>query len=299
MTFQRRFLQVTFTLGLGKSGQRYFTESLTNNVIKLNSQLRASARISKAGSPALNRMDLSIWGLTLSEMNNLSTLGLVPNLYRQNYVTVEASNDGGKTFSTVFTGTYVNGYADFEGMPDCKFTVVAATGLVQQVAPGVAFGIKGSSDVAAVMKILADAMHLTFENNGVNAQYPDIYLDGSYLHMARSLAEKAGIQLVVDDTTLAICPTGTARFRSQIPLISADNGMVGYPIYNSQGIMVKTEFNPAVLFLGQIEVKSSLQDATGIWNVYSIDHFLDAQVFHGDWHTQIGAYRGPNRPIPS
>jgi len=64
-------LNVTFTKS-DKNGK--FAESGTNTV-KLTG-LRASAVVTKVGGVSMNSLNLRIWGMTLSKMNDLSTLGL-------------------------------------------------------------------------------------------------------------------------------------------------------------------------------------------------------------------------------
>ena len=87
--------------------------------------------------------------------------------------------------------------------------------------------------------------------------------------------------------------------------------MISYPSYTAQGILVKTQFNPDVVFGGRIEVQSSLLESTkkvnplaksvipsdGIWAVYSIDHALDSMLPNGKWESDLGCYN-PAFPEP-
>jgi hypothetical protein len=52
-------------------------------------------------------------------------------------------------------------------------------------------------------------------------------------------------------------------------------------------MMVKSLYNPAVQFLGKIEIDSVIKPASGIWRVSKLSHSLEAQVPNGDWFTDI------------
>ena len=82
-----------------------FAESNTD-AIKL-SGLRCSAHITKAGGLSKGSLQLRVWGMTPSTMNDLSTLGLTINIDRQvlnNQVIVEAGDDEAG-MSVVYYGT--------------------------------------------------------------------------------------------------------------------------------------------------------------------------------------------------
>jgi hypothetical protein len=288
MAFVQRLIDVTFTLGQGS-----FAESGTNTV-KL-SGLRISSRCVKAGGPSMGTMQMQIYGMTLSLMNKLSTLGMMIQLIPRNVVTVEAG-DAISGMGTVFIGTITNAWADFQSAPDVAFFLEAHTGLIEAVGLVPPSSYKGAASVPVIMSSLATLMGLAFENNGVTAVLANPYLSGSARSQVKACAEAAGINWVIDNGILAIWPKNGAR-GGEIPLISPDTGLVGYPAYTAQGLSLKTIFNPSVGFGSKIEVKSDLTPACGIWSVYSLNHDLDSQVPRGSWFSTIGAYN-PNFAPP-
>lgn len=70
MALIRRLIDATFELGEGSYGT-----SGSNNVTL--SGLRVSANVQNAGGRAMGSADVRVWGMTLSKMNQLSTLGMV------------------------------------------------------------------------------------------------------------------------------------------------------------------------------------------------------------------------------
>lgn len=282
MAFARRLIDVTFTLGEGTFG------TTGQNVVKL-SGLRVVSKIIKAGGPSMGTARLQIYGMTLSKMNQLSTLGMAITLVRRNTVRVDAGDLGG-TMTTVFLGTITNAWSDFQAAPDVAFHVEAHVGLFEAVQPTEPTSIQGSGDVAIIMSGLATKMGLAFENSGVTKRLSNPYFAGSPRAQALACAQAAGIEMIIDVGKLAIWNAGQAR-GGEVPLIAPRTGMRGYPAYTSKGIMVSTVFNPSIGYGGAIEVESDLEPARGRWVVYMLDHSLDSLAPRGNWFTNIEAAR--------
>lgn len=285
MAFVERLLRVTFVLGEGAFGED--TGANYNTVILSN--LRASAKVVKAGGPSMGTLQLQVYGLRLSLMNQLSTLGVMPTLIRRNTVSLEAG-DSVNGMAVVFQGTITNAWADFQASPDIPFHVEAHTGLIEAVKPIPPSSFRGSASVVVIMSGLAAQMGLAFENTGVSTVLSSPYFYGSARSQAQACAEAANIEWIIDNGKLAIWPKLQAR-GGQVPLVSVETGMVGYPAYTSKGIMVRTLFNPAIGYGSKISVKSILTPACGEWIVYSLDHDLDAMVPNGQWFSSMGAAR--------
>lgn len=282
MNIPRRKIDVAFRLGegaFGASGADTVTVS----------GLRISSSIIKAGVPSMGTAQLQIFGLTLSLMNKLSTLGPAPTLYRRNTVTVTAGDDQ-NGMGTVFIGTIVNAYPEFSAMPDVAFVVEAHAGMIESLAPVPVTSVQGTADVATIMSGLATQMGLTFENNGVSVKIANPYLSGSGRNQVQAIAAAAGIEWVIDNGKLAIWKPGESR-GGTIPLISPSTGLKGYPGYTSKGVMFSCLFQPSINFGSKIRLESDLTPARGEWVVFSLKHDLDAQMPGGRWFSTIEAAR--------
>lgn len=288
MTFARRMIETSFTLD-----SKTFTDSGTNS-LKL-SGLRTSVRCIKAGGQTLGSLEMQIFGMKLSQMNDLATLGLVVSMLPKNTVTVSAGDEG-SNLSTVFTGTIFAAWGDFQAAPQVPFNVLAQAGGYEAVQTIPASSYRGSADVGTIMSSLATLMGLNFQNNGVSIQLADPYFSGSALSQVRACAKKANINAVVDNGALIVWPKGKAR-DGEIPLISPETGLVAYPSFTAQGIGLKTLYNPAIGFGGQIQVQSSLTPASGTWAVTRLDYELDSLVPNGSWFCNIEAFN-PKYPQP-
>lgn len=282
MALKRRLLEIEFALGEGSFG----TDG--QNVVKLTGH-RVSAKIVKAGGNSMGSAQLQIYGMSLSQMNRLSTLGMQITLERRNVITISVGAEG-ETMAAVFIGTIKSAWMDAGSMPNVPFHVEAYAGLFESVRPIPASSFAGSADVATIMLGLATKMGLDFENNGVDKKLSNQYLSGSGRAQAQKLAENAGIELAFDVGKLVIWNPGQAR-GGLVPLVSPATGLVKYPSYTSTGVVLQTVFNPSISFGGTIEIQSDLKPACGRWVVYMLDHSLDTLVPRGNWFTNIQAAR--------
>lgn len=304
MSFDTRAIDLTFVLGTGPFGDGVGNTATLSAGDDPHNVRRVSAKIEKAGGTSMTTLDMQVYGMTPSVMNKLSTLGLVWTRLRNNTVTVAAGTIDG-TKSVVFNGTISDAWIDLETAPEATFRVSAQVGGIESVKTAIPSSFTAGADVSTIMQTLASKMGLGFEPNGTSVILSNQYLAGSYRDQALRAADAAGVESVIDNGTLAIWPRGGSR-QGQIPLISPDTGMIGYPGYTSKGISVRTVFNPAVLFGGNIKVISSLgltdgQDpnlspASGMWNVFGIDYDLEAGASGGKWEMTIRATR-PGNPV--
>lgn len=281
MTFSHKQIAVTFDIGEGNFGESSF------NRLKLSGPLRASLEITETGGPALATCHLTIAGMTLSNMNALSTLGIRATIVRRNVVTVEAGDvDSG--LSVVFQGQIIDAWADFSGMPEVIFNVNAGTGYLQRIKPVPPTSYNGLADVATIMKSLATQNDLNFTNDGVTAQLIDPYFPGTAEAQMDACAKAAGINWTISNNTLAIWPKNGARGQL-IPIISPDTGMIGYPTFTQSGIQVTLLYSPSINFGQKIQVESSLTGANKVWRIQTIAHSLESETPGGAWLTRITA----------
>lgn len=282
MALIHKQIAVGFDLGEGSFG-----ESGTNRV-KLSGPLRASVQIEESGGPAHSTCHLSIYGMTLSNMNKLSTLGQKITLVRRNVVTVEVG-DVQNGLGVAYQGQIIDAWADFSGMPEVAFHINAGMGYLQALKPIPPTSYSGVADVATVIKGLATQAGLIFTNDGVTAQLINPYFPGTLREQIRRCAEAANINWIQSpENTIAIWPKGGARGGS-IPILSPSTGMIGYPSLSPSGIKVTLTYTPAINYGQKIEVRSSLTGATGMWQIQTIAHNLQSETPNGQWHTTITA----------
>jgi baseplate hub protein gp41 len=279
MTFVRRRIEAVITLGKGDFGET------KGDTVKL-AGLRMSARVDVRGMDSMGQIQLRIFGLPLHMINKLTAIGpIATQIIGQNRLVVSAGDEGG-AMATIFDGTINQAWGEFQGAPDVVFNVQGFAGLKDALKPIPPSTFKGSADVASVMQGLAKTMGLTFENNGVALQLSNPYFGGTALEQVRSCARAAGIYYVIDRGILAIWPRRGAR-AGDVPVMSPETGMVGYPAFTGSGVSLTSIFTPNARLGGKIKVDSQLTPANGEWVVYTVHHDLECLMPNGPWFTQM------------
>lgn len=267
------------------------------------SGVRAIVHVENNGAPAGSRADISIYGLTPSLMNQLTTVGIIFNAANRNYVTISAG-DAVVGPAPIFTGTIIECFADYNQAPNVPLVMTAQAGAggVDSLANTTPSSFAPPVNVATVMAGFARRLNLGFINGGVSAVLPRaIYLRGNLWQQVNQLARWQHIHAEsVNGNTLAIWPYGGSwQYSGIMPLISKNTGMIGSPSLTNQGVIVKMIFNPQVGFGGKIQIQSAVvPQANGIWYVQRLDLDLATLTPNGKWQgTVLG--NGTSSAIPT
>jgi hypothetical protein len=109
------------------------------------------------------------------------------------------------------------------------------------------------------------------------------------------IVQAAGIGHIIDNGTLAIYPAGQPR-QGGTALISKDTILVGYPGFNSQGVVVKCLWDPSIVPMGSIQVQSDITPANGMWTIYSMDYDMASLTPGGPWFVTLSAFKRSSIP---
>lgn len=311
-SFSKKILEVSIQMASNPQTNQpgTFNESGTNTATFAG--LRTVARIENSGSVSGSKASIDIYGMDTSQANQLATLGMVFNIVTKNTLTLQAGDEAGG-LSTAFSGTIIGAYADLNGAPDVPFHFECSSGIGDLVAPAPVSSYKGATSVATIMAALARQMNHSFENSGVNVSLRNPYYAGTFMQQMQAVAADANINAqIINGSTLAIWPKGGSRTTPTPIVLSKDTGMVGYPSFTQNGIMLKSLYNPVMSYGSLIEVRSVVIDAAqqsksapvstvlpanGQWAIFKLDHMLDSEVPRGQWQSAIQAYN-PKYPQP-
>jgi hypothetical protein len=279
--FAERAIDLTFQLGSGT-----FTNT-QSNILKVTG-LRVQATIQIPGAvPLQGSAQVSVWGLPLQVMNDLSSLGSMLYTSRDNQIIIEAGDVGGQ-MSAVFTGSIFQAYADFEAGPDAPFEIVASPGYHAQIQGATPTSYAGAVNVTTILSALCEKVGLTFQSNGVNVILSNPYLPGTLIDQIEGCIEAANLQGSIQNGVLSVW-SNTATTPSSGLVLSAETGMVGYPQYLPSGLCVRSLFNPALRNGETFKVQSLLTPANGTWQSFVMTHDLASQTPGGQWFTTIQA----------
>lgn len=279
MAFARKQISLTIALGTGQFGDTGF------NTVTLTG-LRIKSEIQQFGGDAMPQVQLRVYGLPPSMINQLTAIGPINSAVLFHNSVLIAAGDEGSALTTIYSGTIWQAWGDFNQMPDTALNIAGVGGLAVSLKPIAASSYPGSADVGTIMQQLATTAGLNFVNNGVSVQLSNPYFPGTALAQIRECADAADINFTIDTGTLQIWPKGGAR-NGSTTTISTATGMVGYPTFSSNGVMVTTIFNPSVVIGGLIQIQSSIPAATGQWIATQISHSLESETPDGQWFTHI------------
>lgn len=288
-TFTKKRIEVSIELASNTQTNQPNKFSGTNADTATIKDKRTSVRIQNSGAPSNSAAQVSIYGMAESQMNQLSTLGMVLNLVPKNVLTVKAGDEAAG-LTTVFRGTIVQAYSDMAAAPDVPFILDCQSGLAEATGNVIPTSYKGAVAVSTIMSGFARQMNVGFENNGVDVTLTNPYYRGSVDAQLKQCAREANINAeIVNGNVLAIWPRfGSRTSVTKVPLIAAppDGTMIQRPSFTQQGIMFRNLFNPEIAFGAQVEIRTrerSLAKANGKWTIYKLDLALDSDVPKGKW----------------
>jgi hypothetical protein len=249
--------------------------------------LKCAATIAQFGGLlGQGQLQLSVWGMSIDQMNQFSSVGSVPAVVTSNAVTVSAGNVGG-AITQVFSGTIVRSFPDFANAPDVCFTITATAGYYQKAQTLGAKQYAGANNAEAIIQALAQASGLVFSNpNNAHAVIRDQYVYGSAVDQINQVAKAAAIPVEIANGTVTIWPNNGLRDDVTINLgPDTEPPMVGYPTYYEAGFIVTSEFNPTMLGGRNVNLTSSIPKANGTFPIQTVSHQLSTLTPDGPWFT--------------
>ncbi len=263
---------------------------------------RATVQATVGGATSFQgQAQIRLNGMRGEDMAKLSTLGLTAGLYQKNLITILAGDDVAG-MSQIFSGSIYAAYVDYNSMPDVGVEISAAQTAQIQQAPIAASSYKGALAVATMLQGIAANAGLSFVNAGVTAVLSNHAVGGSASAQISDICQAANVSYDIRDNTLTIWPAGGMR-DDEIIEVSAQQGMIGYPMYTAQGIDVVTEFNPNVVLGRRMSVITSIPaptrtdgvanpagvpviGANGTFYIFDVSHEISSETPGGPWQTR-------------
>ncbi len=273
---------MTFQLGKGSFGDSG-SDQLTFT------GLRVAVQVQLASLPTTGAALIRVYGMTLSQMNQLSKAGLVWK-GREDKVQVSAGDDV-SGMSVIFNGLIIEAYPDMTESPNSAFSIFATPTQIIQLKPVPPSTFPGSVKAADVLEKMAKAAGLGFENNGVDVVLASPYFPGTMWQQMNSAKRAANIDATVDNVknVLAIWPKTSSRSGGTIT-ISPDTGMIGYPTFEQTRVKVRTVFDPSIRVTGtgtKVKIESQQDAARGEFTITTINYNLASETPGGPWEMAL------------
>lgn len=271
----RRTIKTTIILGDG--------EFSGGGNTKVYEGLATEVHIRKAGLPEKNSADVRIYGLSLSDMEQLTFLSFMPGEYRKNHIMIEAGNVG-EELSVAFKGDITAASADFSSSPDIVMKFAALTAGWSVLINSSPTSVDGYETAEKLIASFAKEAGFAFVNEGVTESVRNATFSGSQIQKAQQVADEVGAELLIDDETITLMPWDKPR--GDAVLLKKDTGMIGYPSFTQDGITCECFYNQRLRLGGQVRVESVVPRATGYWKITKLEHSLAAYT-DGEWKSKI------------
>jgi hypothetical protein len=237
-------------------------------------------------------LDLTIFGMREEDMNAVTILwsgATRTAINARALIQLEASGDGGDSWTQVFEGTFNEAMPDYRSVPYANLRASAFTGNGMQMLPAAPTSYPGSASVGEIAAYLAGKMDFALENNGVTGNLANPYFPGTYMNQFRALCQHANLDFYFDgNATLAICPKNSPRLNKPVPVLSPSSGLVGFPTIQRYGIHVDALFTPGITLGGTVQVAGSIvPSANGIWFAMKSEHVLESLEPGGAWFSSL------------
>lgn len=255
--------------------------------------LPVSVTVTKQGGEAKNKASVTVDNLKLETATQLTTLAFKRLETYNNVIQIDAGSQGAE-LSTIFIGEITSAVPV---MSDSKLSlkIEALAGYYPALIPSTPTSVQENTTVEKLMKQFADEAGYSFENKGITASVANSVFVGSPVEKAKTLARQADIDLLIDDNKFTIQPFEAPK-DGQIPLLSKNTGLIGYPSFSNEGINCKSVFNDKLKVGSYFKLESILPHASGEWQITKVEHRLEANIPNGGtWESNVtGVLPGGN-----
>ncbi len=289
MAFTKKTIRIKIGIGGGQLGNEAPSELITLD------GYRVVLNMSAYFGNTQGTIQCKIYGLSMDLMSQLTTIGPIMNQIRgQNSIAIEVGDQDG-TLTMIFLGTIQTAWADFQESPNVALNVVAFSALWASVLPVGPSSFRGAQTVATILtqivsKINAAApgQNLVLATPVVDVVLRDQYLPGSGLDQIKAVVKAARCSYKIEQNVLTVWQSGTYSGEPPVTLSPyTDPGIVGYPTFSSDGLIVKSAFVQLTQGQQVIVENSVIPQANNAWIANNIIHNLESERPGGAWFTQF------------
>lgn len=279
-SFTAKRLRVTLIMADGNS---VFPGTNSNTLIIEN--LRMSVQLQSVARLATHA-DIRIFGMLQADMNALTVAWALPPIVLNNLVIVEA--DKGAGFVQVFRGTITEAQPNYQAAPNVHFQVIAQTGYFQQINAAPPSSYPAATNIGVVAADLAQQMGFTFTNGGADGTLnAGAYFWGSLWDQLADACAATNTDFYVQNENILITKSGLPGSEQPAVVLNPVTGLIGYPMFERAGLVVNALFDPIFLCGVPLDIQGDVPAANGRWYPYALNHYIEANVPHGQWITQM------------
>lgn len=275
MTYKKRSMKVQFTLYEGSF------DSDGNDVLTIDN-IKAELSMAAYGGIQGQTLDLKVNGLSLEHMALISYKGIRVTGSKMNLIKVWFDDE------LIFFGAITGAFMDLNQMPDAPLIISATATGYDQTKPAAPFSASGSVNVVDILTAISKSVGYEVDNSGVSAQLSDPHFSGNPVQQINAVCQAAGINHEIAQGILTIWPQGGKRDDIK-PLISPSCGLLGYPVFAPLGINFNTIYSSLLKIGREVQVDTSLPNASGDYTIIQAEHYISTWVEGGPCQTTVYA----------
>jgi hypothetical protein len=193
----------------------------------------------------------------------------------------------------VFYGGMTSSIANMNQAPESALMIHAVANAELQNMAVSPFTAKGSQSITDVITSICTAAGYEAAFKGIDGMTTSgsPHFEGSVFDQLNQVCAAYGIAMSVTPPKKAeFWPEDKTR-DDQIPFISKDYGLIGYPVFSGGGLMFQTQYS-SLLSIGRfVDIKTEIPWASGRYKLSNVRHELSSWVQDGSWHSICTAAR--------
>lgn len=275
---------------------------INNSNVLVIQNAKVKCNIVMAGAASLPIGRFVIWGLSKSVIDKLTVYQWNYSQYTNALIEVYAND------SLVYSGTFLDAYADYSKMPDVPFIISATYSILDNLknVPAISFGtaVKVTDMAQSICNLMDSKPKVTnglrkIDDNKQEIPIPtltDAVFWGSPLTMLWKLRTDANINISLRPREKDVLLTYIGDYDSNqidVPLITSETGLVGSPIRKTQTIWsLRVLYHPVYTPEGLVRIQSKLVPNSGDFYavIYSMIFNLESQTPNGQWFIDMDVW---------
>lgn len=267
------------------------------NVVTIEN-VRANVVIDFAGGASVTSAQAMIWGLDKKLMDKLTVYPPIANALTGNKISISVNGQQETTGTTsnktgqIYTGDIFRAYADYSNAPDVPFiieTTINMSGALKETEP---LTFENATDVVSIVEAIAEKLGNAFVNdNGVGDKgvyLSNQYYSGTPMQMLRKVQQDANIDIYYAPPTIHVCLKNQPIATAKPFLISAQTGLIGWPMMDINGMInVNVLYNTSLFHGAEVELQSSLPNCNGKFYIVSMSVVLESLTPSGQWTASL------------
>ena len=255
----------------------------TDTGIKTVSGLNISFNIVKSFTPSMNKAEISIEGLTNSDIQYLTTINTFQNgMQKRKLIRITAGYDDNA--SLAFSGEIREATPSVP--PARKLSISAYSGLNARLSRLQIS--KRNVMLNVVAQEIASTIGVNLANNAQDRELSSFFTVGDALDGIRALSSIEGIVSYIEDGTLYV--NDEAIFKSKVRLYDKSSGLVGQPKVTRYGCDITVLLDSKLKSGDVFEVRSStIPLANGLYKATKITH--NGESRGNNWYTMLEGRR--------